>query len=155
MQTLDLKEWEKRLDELTKKMPQRRKELHERAAKRALAEVRAQISIKLNDSHGHVQQMQEASVGSGGGYGKVKAKKGTTGRDSPGAKTNYLENGHAARKPKKQKSQRSNWANKRTAMSKAYVNGRGFYREARKRSTAILMEEGEKMMQEVAKEMGG
>lgn len=155
MQNISLKDFEKQLDDLVKQMPQKRRELHETVAKRAQEEVRAQIRAKLNDGEGHVQGWQQASVGSGGGYGKVKPEKGKTGRDSPGAITNYLENGHPTRKPVKKQKQRSNWANKRTARSKAYVNGRGFYREARKRVQAILNEEAEKLVQEVAKEMGG
>lgn len=155
MQKLDLKEFEKQLDDLVKKMPQKRRELHETVAKRAQEEVRAQIRAKLNDGEGHVQGWQQASVGSGGGYGKVKPEKGKTGRDSPGAKTNYLENGHRTRRTKKPNSERSKYEIRRSQNSRLRVEGRKFYAQARKRVQALLNEEEEKLAQELAKDMGG
>ena len=155
MQKLDLKEFEKQLDDLVKKMPQKRRELHETVAKRAQEEVRAQIRAKLNDGEGHVQGWQQASVGSGGGYGKVKPEKGKTGRDSPGAITNYLENGHKTRRTKRPDSERSRYKIRRSQNSRLRVEGRKFYAQARKRVQALLNEEAEKRAQELAKDMGG
>lgn len=155
MQSISLKDFEKQLDELVKKMPQKRRELHETVAKRAQEEVRAQIRAKLNDGEGHVQGWQQASVGSGGGYGKVKPEKGKTGRDSPGAITNYLENGHRTRRTQRPDSERSKYEIRRSQNSRLRVEGRKFYAQARKRVQALLNEEAEKLAQELAKDMGG
>lgn len=152
MQSISLKDFEKQLDDLLKKMPQKRRELHETVAKRAQEEVRAQIRAKLNDGEGHVQGWQEASVGSGGGYGKVKPQKGETGRDSPGAITNYLENGHKTRRTQRPDSERSRCEIRRSQNSRLRVEGRKFYAQARKRVQAMLNEEAEKLVQELAKE---
>lgn len=155
MQSIDLEDFAQQLDDLVKKMPQKRRELHETVAKRAQEEVRAQIRAKLNDGEGHVQGWQEASVGSGGGYGKVKAKttpKGVASRDSPGAITNYLENGHKTRRTQRPDSERSRYEIRRSQNSRLRVEGRKFYAQARKRVQAMLNEEAEKLVQELAKE---
>ena len=76
-----------------------RRALHERLGARMLTGVRGQIRGKLNDAHGHVRGWQSKYIGSGGGYAAVRAVDGASGPDSPGAITNYLENGHAVRRP--------------------------------------------------------
>lgn len=155
MQQRDLEQFAREMEELVRDFPEMRREMHEKAAVRLQQEVRMQIAAKLNDEEGHVQGWQEVSVGSKGGYAKVKAKKGQTSRDSPGAITNYLENGHNARKPMKNQYERSSWANRRTARTRAYVSGRGFYHQARKRATAVLQQEAQSLIEEARRRLGG
>ena len=95
-----LAELDAKLQAILKELPEARRQLHERLAEMAKKEVDAQIDASgLNDSHGKIKGWQEAHVGSGGGYAAVRPQKGMTGDNSPGAITNYLENGHRIREP--------------------------------------------------------
>ena len=79
--------------------PEKRRELHEQIADLLESELNKNIDSSINDLNGHVKIMQEKKVGSGGGYAAVHPKKGKRGKLSYGELTNYLENGHAIRKP--------------------------------------------------------
>ena len=57
--------------ELLKKTPEKRKELHERIADRLKETIDAKIVERLDDSDGKVQGWQEKAVGSGGGYTEI------------------------------------------------------------------------------------
>lgn len=90
----------KGLGELCKKSPEIKRELHTAAAERLKETVdREIIASGVNDSHGKIRGWQAKFVGSRGGYAAVRAQKGETGKNSPGAITNYLENGHRIRTP--------------------------------------------------------
>ncbi len=152
---MNLEQFAREMEEILRDFPEMRREMHKKAAVRLQREVRIQIATKLNDEDGTVQDWQDVSIGSGGGYAKIKAKKGRIGADSPGAITNYLENGHKARKPMKSQGERGLWANKRTARSRAYVSGRGFYHQARKQAATVLQQEAQNLMEEVRRRLCG
>lgn len=48
----------------------------------------------INDAHGKVSGWQELRYGTKGGYVAISPVTGKTGKNSPGAITNYLESGH-------------------------------------------------------------
>lgn len=154
MQSVDLmgldkldEDFQKLLDEI----PEARRNMHERIANAVQNEVRAQIDTSgINDSSGKIKDWQEGRVGSGGGYAAVSPVKGQTGANSPGAITNYLENGHRVRQPS------GNAKRIRRGRAKnAYVNGYHFYQSARNRAEAIAISEAEKYADEIAKKLEG
>ena len=95
--------------------------IHERLGARMLSGVRGNIAGRVNDAHGKIAGWQAKYVGSGGGYAAVRAVDTSTGAKSPGAITNYLENGHARRPP--------SGKNPRYVprIHVLYIAGRGFY----------------------------
>jgi hypothetical protein len=132
-------------------IPQARREMHTRIADAVKNEVDFQIIYSgIVDSHGYVTGWQETHVGSGGGYAAVRASDSSTGEDSPGAITNYLENGHAIRGP-------SVYAKrKRKSRAKmAYKDGYHFYQNARKNAESIAIREAEDYVEEVARKLEG
>ena len=93
-----LDELAKKFDALLAAMPEKRRSFHERAGEMLKAEVDRSVAASgLNDSHSKVRGWQQPAVGSMGGYAAIRAVKGETGPNSPGAITNYLENGHKTR----------------------------------------------------------
>lgn len=156
MQSVDLKGIE-RLDNdfeyLLREIPEARREMHDRIGKAVLGEVRDQISkSEINDSNDRVKNVQEHYVGSYGGYAAVRAIRGSgpSGHnDSPGAITNYLENGHRIREPLgKSKSYRPR-------IRKTYVDGYHFYQRARNNAESIAIAAAEKYAEEVADRLEG
>ena len=116
--------------------------IHERLGARMQAGVRGQIRGRINDAHGTV-------AGSGGGYAAVRPTNSSSGPDSPGAITNYLENGHARRRP-------SGRAKRyRPRIKVLYVNGRGFYSAVRPSLARMLQSEVTRWGDEVATRLGG
>lgn len=138
------------LEGLLKEIPEARKELHEKIASAVKAEVETQITNSgLNDSSGKVKEWQEPSVGSGGGYAAVRAEKGKTGDNSPGAITNYLEGGHKIREPS------GNARNYRPRVKTPYVEGYHFYERASSNAENTAIAEAEKYADELTKKLGG
>lgn len=125
------------------------REIHERLAARMLTAVRGQIHGLLNDAHGRVAGWQDKCVGSGGGYAAVRPIASSSGANSPGAITNYLENGHAIRSPG------ANAARYKPRIKVLYVNGRGFYNAARRALPRMLQREVEQWGNDVASRLGG
>ena len=121
----DLQDLSKHLNDLLEEMPNERRNLHEKLADLAKEEVDRQIASTVNDSSGKIQSWQEPHVGSGGGYAAVRATDSGTGSNSPGAITNYLENGHKIRTPS------GNLSHYRTNIHTPYVEGRHFYEASR------------------------
>lgn len=145
-----LKELDAKLQAILKELPEARRQLHERLAEMAKKEVDAQIDASgLNDSHGKIKGWQEAHVGSGGGYAAVRPQKGMTGDNSPGAITNYLENGHRIREP----SGKSKYY--RPRIKKPYVDGYHFYQAARIAVESKVIAEAEKFVEEFAQKLEG
>lgn len=159
MQSINLSaldELTKDLDALLKKMPEKKRELHEDLAQVAKREVDMQISISLNDSSGTIKSWQEQHVGSGGGYAAVRAtNKGTgghpaTGDNSPGAITNYHESGYKTRRAS------GNAKRPRAGRSKmAYVNGRHFYQKAQTTVESKAIDVVNQFADDLVKELGG
>lgn len=116
-----LEQLDKDLAKVLRESKASRRELHEQIAEAAKKAVDGQIDGGLNDEHGKIRRWQVKHVGTGGGYAAVRPVGGITGRDSPGAITNYLENGHKIRPAGKTKSR----------LNVAYVDGRHFYQESR------------------------
>lgn len=128
MQSVDLSELDRlteNMNKLLEEAPEKRRELHERLAEEAKQEVDTQISADVGGDSGKVQSWQEPHVGSGGGYAAVRASDITSGNNSPGAITNYLENGHTIRKPSGQAKRY------RPEIHTAYVDGKHFYESTR------------------------
>ena len=120
-----INELSEKLNKVLSEMPNARRELHEEIKDLLKKEVDANIDASLSDFHGKIKNWQEAEVGSGGGYAAVRAKKGETGDDSPGAITNYLEGGHKIRTP----SGKNKYYKPR--IKKVYVDGFHFYAKTR------------------------
>lgn len=153
MQSVDLSALEKFSDELNTlldEIPEARRKLHEELATMAKKEVDAQIIASgIQDSQGKIRDWQEDDVGSGGGYAAVRAVKGVTGDNSPGAITNYLESGHRIRPP-------SGKAKRYKPQIKVpYVEGHHFYQEAQKNITAKAIDMSDKFAEELAKRIEG
>ena len=149
MQSLEIKgldELVSRIEKVVENMPERRRKLHTTLAERLKASVDAEIAVSVNDSHGKIRSWQEAKVGSGGGYAAVRAVKGGSGADSPGAITNYLESGHKIRPAGSGK-------NYRPRIRVPYVNGKHFYAAVRGRIAGEVMAAGEDFIKEIARDI--
>lgn len=145
-----LNKLDKDLNAILRELPEMRRELHERIAEVIKAEVDTQIvQSGLNDRHGQIRQWQESRVGSGGGYAAVRAVAGLTGPNSPGAITNYLENGHRIRRPSGRNPKY------RPRIRKPYVDGYHFYRAARNTVESKAIAEAEKFVKEVTEKLEG
>lgn len=110
-----------RVNHLLRQMPQKRRVFHEKCGEKLHRLVKTQIAASLQDTHGKIAGWQQRYIGSGGGYAAVRAIDSSTGANSPGAITNYLENGHAIRRPS------GKYRRYKRRMRTAYVNGRHFY----------------------------
>jgi hypothetical protein len=136
-------------EHILRELPGARRRLHEEVGAAILAEVREHItSTGINDARGRVKGYQEHFVGSGGGYAAVRAVRGRGphgSSDSPGAITNYLENGHKIR--------RSSGTAKRRRKGRAkkpYVDGYGFYEAARANAETVALAAAERYADSVA-----
>lgn len=131
----DLEKLDKRLENLLKEFPEKRKDLHDNLADLIKNKVDSEISKSVNDSYMKIRKWQGKYVGSKGGYAAVRAVDTSVGKNSPGAITNYLEGGHKIRKPEgKNKYYKSR-------VKKIYVDGFHFYENSSKQieSEAISM----------------
>ena len=128
MQSIDSAELEKLSDTLKSVLdeaPEKKRDLHEQLAELAKQEVDSQISASLGGDSGKIAEWQETHVGSGGGYAAIRASSESTGANSPGAITNYLENGHTIRSPS------GHAQHYKPAIHEPYVEGRHFYQASR------------------------
>lgn len=132
MQAVDtkgLQELDRALGGLLKTLPGARRELHHDLAALLKEEVDANITESVVDSRGKIRRWQQPHVGSRGGYAAIRAIGSTegapTGKDSPGAITNYLESGHKIRLP-------GGGKRYRPKINVLYVNGRHFYQSTRR-----------------------
>ena len=113
--------------------------MHGRIAERLLQKVQGEIG-----GSGRIAGMQEAAVGSGGGYAAVRPKKG---RDRSGyaygAVTNAVERGHAIRRP-------AGFAKGyRARIRRRYVLGKHFYQASRTEALRIALDEAGKWADEI------
>ena len=123
--------------------------IHERLGARMQADARNQIHSRINDKENHISGVQARFVGSGGGYAAVRPSATGSGPNSLNAITNYLENGHARRRP-------SGRAKRyRPRIKVLYVNGRGFYSAVRPSLARMLQSEVTRWGDEVATRLGG
>lgn len=122
----DLEKFSDDLNDILDKIPDARRELHEKIAVMAKQEVNTQINVSgIHDSGGRIKEWQEPHVGSGGGYAAVRASGSSSGDNSPGAITNYLENGHKIRRPSGQAKRY------RPKIKLPYVDGKHFYQNSK------------------------
>lgn len=138
------------IENALKKFPQLRQRAVESMAKRMKQELDTEISTRINDSHGKICGWQTIRVGSKGGYSVIEPIKGGNGKNSPGAITGYLERGHRIRPPKNNGSK-----GYRPRIRTSYVNGRWFYNSVEKRRDSILLEEANKISEELAATLEG
>lgn len=156
MQNVDiseLKAFDDDLQKLLEAMPELRREMHEQIGRAAKQEVDLSISGSgVNDGSGKVRGWQKKYIGSLGGYAAVRSigsKDGaSTGRNSPGAITNYLENGHAIRKP-------SGKRGYRPRIRVVRVRGYQFYQAARTVMDATAIQAAEEFADKMAERMEG
>lgn len=92
--TRDLDELTKNLERAMKEFPEERRAAHEKVGKILKRRLDANIASRVNDAHGKIRSWQEVHIGSKGGYAAIRAKATPSGKDGPGAITNYLESGH-------------------------------------------------------------
>lgn len=144
-----LRQFADRCDAEVKRKRADQRALHERLGARMQTAVRGQIRGKINDAHGHISGVQAHVVGSGGGYVAVRPSGVDSGPNSLNAITNYLENGHAIRRP----SGRS--LRYRPRIHVLYVSGRGFYNAVRPSLPRMLQSEVDRWGREVAARLEG
>ena len=147
MQDVKVNEICKKFDSVLDKMPELRRKFHEEVKDLLKEELDKNITSSINDENGKIKNFQEAVVGSGGGYAAVHAKKGKTGKDSPGAITNYLENGHRIRMP--------SGTNKyyKPRIEIVYVDGFHFYEKTRSNIEAKVLNLAEDFANEILKSL--
>ena len=145
----ELRQFAKRCDAEVKRKRADQRAIHERLGARMQSEVRSQIRGKINDAHGRISGVQARVVGSGGGYAAVRPSGTDSGPDSLNAITNYLENGHAIRRPSGRNPRY------RPRIKMLYVSGRGFYNAARPSLPHMLQSEVDRWGREVAGRLEG
>jgi hypothetical protein len=144
-----LRDLEHDFEHILREIPGARRRMHEEIGTAVLAEVRDNItSTGVRDTRGRIKGYQEHFVGSGGGYAAVRAVQGTGSKgssNSPGAITNYLENGHKIRKPSGTAKRR-----RKGRAKKPYVDGYGFYEAARNNAEPVALAAAERYVDSVA-----
>lgn len=144
-----LRQFAKRCDAEVKRKRADQRAIHERLGARMQSEVRSQIRSKVNDEDKHISGVQARVVGSGGGYAAVRPSGTDSGPNSLNAITNYLENGHAIRRPSGRNPRY------RPHIKMLYVSGRGFYNAARPSLPHMLQSEVDRWGREVAGRLEG
>lgn len=124
--------------------PAKRRELHASLADIAKKAVDRSIDASIHDTRGQIKDWQKKYIGSGGGYAAVRASDESTGDQSPGAITNYVDSGHKIRPPSGQD------PNYRPRIHVPYVNGARFYENAVPEVTAQAIAAGEKFAADIA-----
>nr|DAW63446.1 MAG TPA: hypothetical protein [Caudoviricetes sp.] len=156
----DLEQLADNLDRLVEQFPQRRKEYHERLAKRMKTLLDGEIAGSINDAHGKIRGWQEAATGRGG-YAAVRpVKAGATGDhgSQPYPITGYLDNGRTrhypkpGRKPKGERHLKKDTYLHRVEKS-GWVEGAQFYAAARNRINALALELAEEFVDELRREV--
>lgn len=145
MQSIDMSGIDKidaAMSNLLKKAPEMRRKLHEEIAYHAQKAVVGEVGMTTERHTGDLQRWQEKYVGSGGGYAAVRAVNTSTGDESPGAITNYVNSGHKIRPPG------NGTRPRRTKV--AYVDGRHFYQSAARDMEDVLVPLAEKFVRDMA-----
>lgn len=142
------------LEKVGEGMSDKRREFHKKAATVLEQELhRAIDSSGLDDSRNTVKGWQTKKVGSGGGYALVRAKGSRegaeVGRDGPGAKTNYTDQGHNIREPS------GKAKNYRPRINVPYVKGRNYYRAAQISAEGKIIQQANQLADEIVRELEG
>ncbi len=138
------------IENALKKFPQLRKQAVENITKRMKQQLDTEISTRLNDSHGKIRGWQTIRTGSRGGYGVIEATNETSGDNSPGAITNYLENGHKIRYPRNPGAR-----GYRPRIRNTYVDGHWFYKSVENKRDYLVSSEIKKMTEELTATLEG
>lgn len=138
------------LEALLKESPKPRREPHQEFADMAQKKVRQTIAGSVKDSHGCVRAWQDKYVGSGGGYAAIRPTDSSTGRNSPGTITNYLEGGHKIRSPSGNAKRK-----RKPRICVVYVDGRHVYASAATRMEANVLQIVEKFATRFTERLGG
>lgn len=135
-------------EDIVQNFPQKKAAFMAEAGEILRQSVTGNIASAVNDSSGHVQGWQKLYFGTGGGYAAVRAigtaDGGESGKNGPGAITNYLEGGHKPR-PASGKAKRI----RRGRAKLAYVDGRHFYDSAKNTAEPKLIASAENFMDSV------
>lgn len=148
MQSVDtssLDKIDKALSDALKKAPEMRRKLHEELARNMHNAVVGNIGMTTERHTGDLQRWQKAYVGSGGGYAAVRAEDTSTGANSPGAVTNYVNSGHKIRRAANGMRGR-----RKRRIRVAYVDGRYFYQSAARDMESALAPLAEKFVRDIA-----
>lgn len=149
------------LDRLVEQFPARRKEYHERLAKRMKTLLDGEIAGSINDAHGKIRGWQEAATGRGG-YAAVRpVKAGATGDhgSQPYPITGYLDNGRLRHYPRpgRKVTTGKRHIKKDTYLHRVeksgWVEGAQFYAAARSRINALALELAEEFVDELRREV--
>ena len=160
MQSLDLTELDgllKRWDTLLQSYPKAKGTVLERIGEELLEEVRRNIdNAGMHIERGNLAKWQSYYVGSKQGYAAVRAVGSaegySPGPNSPGAITNYTENGHRVRPPSR--SRGGTWEYRRR-VKKPSVDGYHYYHRSRQNSEGIALQELKQFVAELAQRLGG
>ncbi|MEF9853973.1 MAG: hypothetical protein RR787_08350 [Hydrogenoanaerobacterium sp.] len=150
-----LKALEKTFNKLLKEAPEARQRLNTELGELAEKELRASMAdAGINENTGFIKSRQIKHIGSRGGYVTVRPAGGTegggTGKDSAGAITNYLENGHKIPSHKRTKEE-----GYRPRIKLAFVRGRHFYRSANASIEAKAITLAQKFADDIAEKISG
>ena len=148
MQSVDisgLDKIDKALSDALKKAPEMRRKLHEELARNMHNAVVSNIGMTTEQHTGDLQRWQKAYVGSGGGYAAVRPENTSTGANSPGAVTNYVNSGHKIRRAANGMRGR-----RKRRIRVAYVDGRYFYQSAARDMESALASLAEKFVRDIA-----
>lgn len=146
MQGIDfsqLEELDKDISNLIKQFPEMRMKLHEEFADVLKSKVDSEIGNSVNDESGKIKGFQGKYVGSKGGYAAVRAIDTSSGKESPGAITNYLEGGHKIRKP----SGKNKYYKRK--VNKIYVDGNHFYESSFKNIEFVIFNIAEQFAEDL------
>lgn len=139
-----------------KRLPEVRAAFLERAGTELENVVRGNVSSRISDNRGKVAGWQERHIGSRYGYAAVRARRSTLAEQdeanrgsTPGAITNYLENGHKIRPPG------GSAKRYRPKIKVARVSGRYFYRASRASLDALAASGAQELAKSIAKELIG
>ena len=139
---------EKEFQKLLSEFPEKRAALVQKVG----GEIKALLDSEIGGI-GKVQRWQVVHIGSRGGYAAVRpmgsSEGAGSGKNSPGAITNYIENGHRTRQPgggaKYYKPQ----------IKVARVPGRKFYEKTATGAQSIAIREAEAWVQELMSDWEG
>lgn len=137
MQGIDSKSYDevmRRFQEVLKSFPEKRKAVINTVGEKMYPVVKGHIAESLNDSNMKIR-MWQAKYSGRGYYAAIRAIKGGKGANSPGAITNYLENGHLKRN------------------HRGRVEGRKFYHKSYDDLERIGKAECEKALEEIKREI--
>lgn len=148
MQELDLsglREWTDKLDKVLKEFPDMRRQAHEELGDELKKLVGANVRATVEHNPGEVISWQEKYVGSGGGYAAIRARTGAhpTKGENYGALDNYVDGGHAVRKP--------SGTSSRYRSRKIYsrVEGKDYYAQARATASAVAIQAAERLVEKM------